>query len=165
MFPHTSPNLSQHHILCETYEFLCIDVLERQSIKEIFNDMKACKSDYKLKYKYYQEIKGDKSKARDAAFRLLYLILLGEFENETKDSAKVFNAVLFIVSHSKTFKWRTRTVVRAAYEERFVVTEKQRLRLDQWEKTDPTKLAAEDEGDVTTEEDESDGFYTSDYSD
>jgi len=54
------------------------------------------------------------------------MIVLGEFKDETKESAKIFNAVLFVVSHSGTFKWRTRSVVRAAYEERFVISTKQR---------------------------------------
>jgi hypothetical protein len=90
------------------------------------------------------------------------LILLGEFQDETKDSAKVFNAVLFVVSHWGTFKWRTRSVVRAAYEERSIISAKQRAGLDQWEKTDAAKLAEEDDDDVTTEEEDSDCYYESD---
>lgn len=159
------PSLSQHHTLCDTYELLRVDVLGGQSINEIFNDLKSGKSDYEREYKRYREIKGDKSKARDAAFKLLFLILLGDFKDETRDSAKVFNAVLFLVSHAATFKWRTRSVIRAAYEERFVISTKQTARLDVWEKKDAAKLAVEDAGDVTTEEEESDGYYDSDYSD
>lgn len=93
------------------------------------------------------------------------MILLGEFKDEVRDSAKIFDAVLFLVSHPGTFKWRTRRVVRAAYEERFVISTKQRARLDHWEKTDTDKLAADDDSDVTTEEEESDYYYDSDYSD
>jgi hypothetical protein len=159
------PDLSQHYTLCDTYELLCVDVLGGQSISEIFNDMKSGQSDYEREYGRYREIKGNKSKARDTAFKLLYLILLGDFKDETRDSAKIFNAVLFLVSHSATFKWRTRRVVRAAYEERFVVSTKQTARLDVWEKKDAAKLAVEDAGDVTTEEEGSDGYYDSDYSD
>lgn len=70
-------DLSQHHILCDTYEFLGIDVLGEQHIDEIFTDIKACKTDYELEYKNYVAIKGNKSKARDGAFKLLYLILMG----------------------------------------------------------------------------------------
>jgi hypothetical protein len=85
--------------------------------------------------------------------------------DEIKDSAKVFNAVLYLVSHAATFKWRTRSVVRDAYEERFVVSAKQTAALDKWEKKDPAKLAVEDAGDATTEEEkESDCYYDSDYS-
>jgi hypothetical protein len=155
-------DLSQHHTLCETYEFLGVDILGGQSINEIFNDLKSGKTDYELEYKYYRAVKGNKSKARDTAFKLLYLILLGEFKDEMKDSAKVFNAVLFVVSHSGTFKWRTRSVVRAAYEERFVLSTKQRVRLDQWEKGDAAKRAEDDDGDATTEEEVSDYYYNSD---
>lgn len=157
--------LSRHHTLCDTYQLLCVDILAGQSINEIFNDLKSGKNDYEREYKRCREIKGNKSKARDTAFKLLYLILFGEFQDETKDSAKIFNAVLFVVSHSATFKWRTRSVVRAAYEERFVISAKQRARLDQWEKTDAAKLAVEDDGDVTTEEEDSDYYYNSDYFD
>ena len=82
-----------------------------------------------------------------------------------QDSAKVFNAVLYLVSHAATFKWRMRSVVRAAYEERFVISAKQRAGLDKWEKKDTAKLAVEDAGDVTTEEERSDYYYNSDYSD
>jgi hypothetical protein len=85
--------------------------------------------------------------------------------DETRDSAKVFNAVLFLVSYLATFKWRTRRVVWAAYEERFVITTKQTARLDEWEKKDAAKLAVEDAGDMTTEEEGSDGYYDSDYLD
>jgi hypothetical protein len=56
-------------------------------------------------------------------------------------------------------------VVRAAYEERFVVSTKQRVSLDQWEKMDAAKLASEDDGDVTTEEEMLDCYYNSDYFD
>jgi hypothetical protein len=84
--------------------------------------------------------------------------------DEIKDSAKVFNIGLYLVSHAATFRWRTRRVVRAAYEERFVVSAKQGAALDKWEKKDPAKLAVEDAGDVTTEEEELDCYYDSDYS-
>lgn len=155
------PDISQYHVLCETYEFLGINVLGEQHIDEIFSDLKTCKTDYELEYKHYRAIKGNKSRARDAAFKLLYLILLGDFKDECRDSAKVYNAVLFIVSHSGTFKWRTRTVTRAVYEERFVVSPKQIARLNQWLKGD-----TEDdiEADITTEEESSDEYYDSDCS-
>ena len=155
-------DISQYHTLCETYEFLGVDILGGQSINEIFNDLKSGKTDYELEYKYYRAVKGDKSKARDTAFKLLYLILLSEFKDETKDSAKVFNAVLFVVSHSGTFKWRTRSAVRAAYEERFVLSTKQRARLDQWENGDATKRAADEDTDATTEEEEESDYNSDD---
>lgn len=154
-------DLSQHHILCDTYHFLHVDILCGQSIGEIISDLKSGAGDYDREER--REIKGDRSKARDTAFKLLYLILLGDFTDEAKDSTKIFNAVLYLVSHAATFKWRTRSVVRAAYEERFVVSTKQKAALDKWEKKDPAKLAVEDAGDVTTEEEEP-YYFDSDYS-
>lgn len=97
-------DLSQHHVLCETYDFLGIDVLGEQHVGEIFTNFKACKTEYELEYKRYLAIKGNKSKARDAAFKLLYLILTEEFKDEIEDCTKVFNAVLFIVSRTMTFR-------------------------------------------------------------
>ena len=154
-------DLSEYRILCDTYDFLRVDVLGGQSINEIFRDLKSGQSDYD--YEERRETNSDKSRARDTAFKLLYLILLGDFKDETRDSAKVFNAVLYLVSHAATFKGRTRSIVRAAYEKRFVTSTKQTAALDKWEKKDAAKLAVEDAGDVTTEEEELD--YISDYSD
>ncbi len=58
----------------------------------------------------------------------------------------------------------TRSVVRAAYEERIVVLVKQKVAPDKWKNKDPAKLAVEDAGDVTTDEEESDCYHDSDYS-
>ncbi|MCJ1309131.1 hypothetical protein MMC25_002786 [Agyrium rufum] len=139
-------DLFQHHTLCDTYHFLHVDILGGQSINEIITDFKSGQSNYN--HEERQEIKGDRG-----------------FHDGIKDSANVFNAVLYLVSHAATLKWRTRSVVRAAYEERFVFSAKQKAALDRWEKKDPAKLAEEDAGDVTTEEEESDCYYNSDYSD
>jgi hypothetical protein len=151
-FRSLGPNLSEYHTLCETYNFLGVDVLGGKSLDDIARGLKQCKNEYEVEYKSYQTIKGDKSAARDTAFQLLYLIVRGEFEDGNKDSNKVFNAVLFIVSHAATFKWRTRAVLRAACEERFVLSAKQIGRLQQWEKEEAVKQAEDERGDVTTEE-------------
>ncbi|TVY33338.1 hypothetical protein LSUB1_G007096 [Lachnellula subtilissima] len=157
-------DLSQHHTLCETYEFLCVDALGGQSITDIIGDLKGGKSDYE---QVYGRIGGN-SKARDAAFRFLYLILLGDFGDEVKDSAKVFDAVLFVVSHPGTFRWRTRTVIRAACEERFILSVKQRAGLDKWGKGETTKQTSDDDEDedVMTESEDGDvdEYYGSDIS-
>jgi hypothetical protein len=49
-------------------------------------------------------VKRDKAKARDAAFRLLYLLLSGESQDEHKDAMKMCNAVVFVTSHPGTFQ-------------------------------------------------------------
>ncbi|KAB8074615.1 hypothetical protein BDV29DRAFT_156496 [Aspergillus leporis] len=48
-------------------------------------------------------------------------IKIGELKDEVGGRDEVYNAVLVIVSHPDTFRLRTRTVVRAVYEERFVL--------------------------------------------
>ena len=115
-------------------DFLRVD---GQSINEIFRDLKSGQSNNDREER--REIKGDKLKARDTAFKLLYLILLRDSKDEMQGSAKVFNAVLYLISHAATFKWRTRSVVRAAYEERFVISTKQTAGLDKQEKKDTAK--------------------------
>lgn len=151
-------DIPQYHTLCETYDFLGVDVLAGQSIDKIFVDLRACKTEYELDYKRYRAVKGYKSRARDAAFRLLFLIIRGEFSDGEKDPVKVYNAVLFIVSHLATFKQGTRIAVRSVFEERFVVSAKQRSQLDRWQKGD----TANSSGDESTTEDESDEPYLSD---
>lgn len=118
--------------LCKAYEFLCVDILGGDPITAIVEELKARKTDYELEYKRYIPVKGNKSKARDMALVLDSLILLGEFEDEARDTAIIYNAFLFVVSHSGTFKWKTKKMVRAAYEDRFVVCLKQMATLDKW---------------------------------
>jgi len=47
-----------------------------------------------------------------------------EFEDETKTRQKIYNAVFFIVSHRALFKYHARNTMRAAYQERFYLSEK-----------------------------------------
>ena len=145
-------DLSGYRILCETYKFLNVDVLSGMSINEVIANLKVGQADYDPEER--RSIPGNKSLARDTAFQLLYLILHIQFEDESKDSVKLFNAVMFVVSHSRTFQYRTKRVTRVAYEERFRLTTKQKARLDQWEKGETVNDAT----DVTTEEEPDYGF-------
>ncbi|GKZ88093.1 hypothetical protein AnigIFM59636_007053 [Aspergillus niger] len=151
-------DIPQYHTLCETYDYLGVDVLGGRSVDDIFADLRACRTDYELEYKRYQVVRGDKSRARDAAFRLLFLMIRGEFGDEKKDPVKVYNAVLFVVSHSGTFKHGTRTAVRAAFEERFVVSPKQQSQLERWRE----KIVPSRSDDENTTEDEFSEPYLSD---
>ncbi|KAI1806977.1 hypothetical protein F4811DRAFT_550207 [Daldinia bambusicola] len=144
--------LSDYHTLCETLEFLAIDVLAGQKLGDIMDDLRKCKSDYD--YCDGTGFRGDKSLARDAAFRLLYIFLLGEFKSEARDRAMAYNTALFVVSHPGTFGPKTRKMVREAFEERFLVTEKQKNSLDKWPVSD---LSGDDS--TTTEED---SYYSDD---
>lgn len=150
-------DLAQYRSLFETYNFLGVDVLSGKSVDEVIHNLKAGKADYDPEER--QSIPGNKSLARDTAFQLLYLILYALLGDETKERMKLFNALMFVISHPGTFKNRTRRVVRDAYEGRFGLTAKQRERLDDWDK----KSAESDEADATTEE-EFGAFYDSDSS-
>ncbi|KAF2270531.1 hypothetical protein CC78DRAFT_485330 [Lojkania enalia] len=139
-------DLSQYRTLFETYKFLEVDVLSGLSIDEVIANLKVDKTDYDAEER--RPTPSNKRLARDTAFQLLYLILQGQFKDETKDRMKLFNAVMFVVSHPGSFKYRAKRLIRVAYEERFGLVAKQRARLDQWEKG----TAADYATDATTEE-------------
>lgn len=149
-------DLTCYCTLCDTYDFLRVDVCKGRTLGEIIKDLKAAQ-DYDDEYR-------DKSKARDAAFKLVYSILHDTFRSNDKHRNTIFNAVLFVVSHPGTFKWKTRNAVRAVYESKFVLSVKQRASLDRWHELDSGEQAGTDEDDVTTDEGNSD-WYDSDYSD
>ncbi|MCJ1284541.1 hypothetical protein MMC26_003874 [Xylographa opegraphella] len=152
--------LDQYHILCDTLDFLCVDVLGGLSTDDLFQVLKSGKPQYELEYKYYTRIRSSKSPARDAAFRLLYSIMSTDFTSEVADSQTIYNAVLFIVSHRAIFKYKTRKVVRMAYEERFQPSQKQLASLDRWP---ATESSGDPDDDVTTEEYSSSEVDSDDY--
>ncbi|KAI2620384.1 hypothetical protein GGS26DRAFT_312864 [Hypomontagnella submonticulosa] len=151
--------LSDYHVLCEQLEFLAVNVLEDRKLRDIMGDLRHGKSDWDPQER--REVPSRKWLARDSAFRLLYTFLLADFESDTKDSSMAYQATLFVVSHRAIFKYRTRKMVREAFEERFVVTEKQLKGLCQWPINEPTSERWQD-GDVTTEVEET--YYDSDWS-
>lgn len=106
-FRRLEPNLTLFRRLCQTYEILCVDVVGGRSVHEIDDDLKAGQTEYELEYKYYRPIKGNKSKARDAAFVLLYIILMKELEDTAQLSNQFFGLVLFVLSHRGTFKLKS----------------------------------------------------------
>lgn len=150
-----SSNITLYRTLCDTYDFLQVDVCKGRTLSEIIQDLKAGQN--------YDEDR-DRSKARDAAFKLVYYMLRDTFQNNDKHKNSFFNAVLFVASHPSTFKWKTRNAVRAVYENMFVLSVKQRNNLDQWHTLDLRKQADTDEIDETTEEEYLD-WYGSDSSD
>ncbi|KAF6833623.1 geranylgeranyl pyrophosphate synthetase, partial [Colletotrichum musicola] len=81
--------LSDYHVFCETLQFLAVDVLGGRKLGEVFSDL------WRGKYDWVEE-RGEKGSsktlARDSAFRLVYLFLLGEFESDVRDSKTAFQA-------------------------------------------------------------------------
>tara|TARA_R110002003_G_scaffold2519_1_gene24403 strand:+ start:461 stop:1141 length:681 start_codon:yes stop_codon:yes gene_type:complete len=150
-----SCHITAYRTLCNTYDFLQVDVCRGRTLNETIKDLKAGQ--------VYDEDR-DKSKARDAAFKLVYSMLQATFRSNDKHKNIIFNAVLFVVSHPGTFKWKTRNAVRAIYENMFVSSVQQRTNLDRWHKLDFSEQATTDETDETT--DEADSYcYDSDCSD
>jgi len=154
--------LADYRVLCETLNTLAVDVLKQQKLQDVVKELKSGDDDYDREER--MTIKGSKGGARDAAFTLLYFFLVGEFESPVRDGNVAYNAVLYIVSHRRKFKYRTRKMVREAFEAKFTVTHKQRMGLDKWPITSPQPEGGQDtEG--TTEEETSDYFWSSDWSD
>ncbi|KAK7178333.1 hypothetical protein PSPO01_15621 [Paraphaeosphaeria sporulosa] len=151
-FRSMSSDVSHYRTLCGTYDFLHVDVCKGRTLSEIIKDLKAGQGDDAYR---------DKSKARDAAFKLVYSALQDTFQSNDKHKNTIFNAVLFVVSHPGTFKWKTRNAVRAVYEGRFMISAKQKANLDRWHQLDFSARADNQEDDETTEEEDSE-WYDSD---
>ncbi len=95
-------------------DLLCINTLGGRSLDAISLDLKSGKGQYESDYRKSVYVKANKARARDttSSFRLLYLILRAEFEDETKTRQKVYNAVLSIISHSAIFKHHVCNIIR-----------------------------------------------------
>ncbi|KAF2790757.1 hypothetical protein K505DRAFT_351745 [Melanomma pulvis-pyrius CBS 109.77] len=154
-FPSMSSDIALYRTLCGTYDFLHVDVCKGRTLSEIIGDLKAGRG--------YDEER-DRSKARDAAFKLVYSILQDTFQSNDKRKNAIFDAVLFVVSRPGTFKWKARNAVRAVYESKFILSAKQRANLDRWHELGSSEQADTDEDDETTEEENS-YWYDSDGSD
>lgn len=147
-------NLSNYRFICQQLKSLSPEavskVLARISFtyKDIMADFRLGKSDYDPDER--REIDGVKTVARDAAFRLVYMLLSGDARAEDRNAA--YNATFFVVSHSRIFGARTRRMVREAFEDRFSVTGKQRSMMDKFSKTGIVEDVDGGE-DETTEED------------
>lgn len=87
------------------------------------------------------------------------------FQNIEQHKNSIFNAVTFIVSHHRTFSWKTRNAARAVYENKLTLSVKQRANLDRWHKLNYREKADMHEDDVTTEEEENLYYYDFDSDD
>lgn len=145
-----SDDVSLYRAICRTYDLLEVDVCGGLPLRDIIKDLKAGQ-DYDFR---------NRPKARDAAFKLLYLMLQDD-QGVPKDHNQIFNAVLFIVSHPRTFKSKTRKAVRAVYDTRYMSSRRQIVKLDQWVKNDITTGGDVDDGDTTTEEEYAFDLYDS----
>ncbi|KAK4460748.1 hypothetical protein QBC42DRAFT_271706 [Cladorrhinum samala] len=155
-------NISDYHLVCQQLKSLPVETLDKVlkgwsfTLKEIMADFQKGKEDWDPEER--QTIGGFKTVARDAAFRLVYMLLSGQAE--AQDKAMAYNAAFFVVSHSRIFGVRTRQMVRAAFDDRFSETPKQRAMMDQWTKAWPIEDVS---GENETTDDEP--FYSSDDSD
>ena len=156
-------DLTEYGTLCDTLDFLCVDTLGGRSIASISEDLKSGKGWYDDVYKPPRYERGQKERARDSAFRLLYLLLKTDLEDAVKTRQKMFEVVQFVESHCGIFKYHARKTIRAAYEERFDIFEKQRKVLDKWPVLKPGTDGMRPDGDVTTEEESAGEVDSDDY--
>ncbi|KAH7021583.1 geranylgeranyl pyrophosphate synthetase [Microdochium trichocladiopsis] len=153
--------LADYRVLCNSLNTLAVDVVKQQRLQDVVRELKTRDDDYDPLER--RAIKGSKAGARNAAFTMLYLFLVDESLSPARDGTVAYNAVLYIVSHGRKFKYRTRKMVREAFEARFVVTHKQRMGLDKWPITSSQQDGGQDtEG--TTEEEADDYLWDSDWS-
>jgi hypothetical protein len=152
--------LEDYHVLCKSIKLLEIDVRSGRTLSGIMNDMRLGKSDWDPEER--REIRGQKSLARDSAFRLAYTLISNEAVLDASERNTAYNAVVFVVSHRRIFKYRSRRIVREAFEERFLVSDKQRNGLDKWPVDDVSADGPKDDDETTADDDIYD--FDSDYS-
>ena len=151
-FRNLEPDVTSYHTLCNTLDFFCINVLGGRSVDAVIGNLKSGKGYYETDYKRSCFVKGNKAIARDNCFRLLYLILRAEFKDDVKASQQIYQAVIFVVSYRAIFKYRARKAVRAAYEDRFLISKKQAANLNRWPILEPGPETEWSDDDVTTED-------------
>ncbi|CAK7212941.1 hypothetical protein SBRCBS47491_001634 [Sporothrix bragantina] len=154
-FRRVPAEIDDYRRLSKSLQFLKVDVLEGRTLHDLMIDMRAGKKDYGE----YDgtATRGNKSLARDAAFRLVHTFLEGVYvTGSSVDKNMAYNATFFVVSHPGIFRDKTRAVVRKVFEDRFGVTYKQSVNLDKW--NDKGRWNKEEDG--TTEEEHFD--YDSD---
>lgn len=152
------PDLSSYRALCDSIEFLGVDVLKGQNIHHIMNELRwpgrsGCRPGGA------SPTRGSKTAVGDAAFTLVYQYLLGEFATgklgaANRDADLAFNAVMFVVSHTLVFSWKIRKVVRDAFEDRFILSRRQRRALNTYPVEDRACDVAQEEGEKMAEEED-----------
>ncbi|GJC90454.1 hypothetical protein ColLi_13292 [Colletotrichum liriopes] len=155
-FRNMPTSLGDYHTLCDSLRASNVDVLQGRQVRDLMADLRSGKEDWDTEGHY--KISGSKNVARDSAFRLLYIFL----QEKTEDSNAAYNATLFVVSHYRIFKYKTRKMVRQAFNSTYTPSVKQKKELDKWSAEGDLQ-----EDDVTTEEEEEvscSDYYDSDYS-
>lgn len=116
-FFHLMPaEAADYNTLCETLDYLAIDVLGRRDLADVIRDLKR-----KLLHS------ADAANlAHDSAFRLVYLFVLGDIEKRGPERDVAYEATLFTVS-CDYFDMEAQTVLRKVFDNRFVVSRRQRL--------------------------------------
>ena len=125
VFPLLQTDAARYQALCATYDFLLVDVTSQRPISDLVEELKYTRPSGE------DEGRGSLAQARDAAFKLIYIVLTTETQ-ELRDLNRIYDAVLYVVSHPRTFTLDMRSVVIEAYLDRFPASRKQRGTLETW---------------------------------
>ncbi|MCJ1331452.1 hypothetical protein MMC10_008143 [Thelotrema lepadinum] len=91
-------DIPQHKALCETYRFLGVGVFGDQPFRETINEIWTGIPWDGPKYKIFAELADKRLKKQcDAAYKLVYLMLLGEPEDLMRHKGMIFSAVQYII--------------------------------------------------------------------
>lgn len=114
------PRISLFKTLCETYDFLQINVFTGfpgiSSLQLLRSDIRR-----------YMSAGPSWNTANDVAFQLVYLMLTGNFDpvKDTSDRDEAYDSVLIIVSRCEVFFPNTRNLVRAVFFAQFMPSAEQ----------------------------------------
>lgn len=141
------PDNSNPSKLFDLLDYLCVEK-PKCSLAELNTELK--------------NVASDRSLARDACVKLCWF---GRELVGPKEQSKLYNMILFIVSHPRTFYLRLRRVTFNWYMQYFQITEKQRNILQCWlDKCE--SFSEEDNSSSGGSHDEDEPYFTdSDYSD
>ncbi|KAH0426461.1 geranylgeranyl pyrophosphate synthetase [Colletotrichum camelliae] len=129
-FRRMPPDVEAYRLLCDTLDFLGVDVLGGKNLREIYVELKRWKKSRTPIWKEPRE--PNLSESRNAAFLLVYLFLIGDLDvsgHAGRVSNFAFQVVRQVQINDSVFDSPTRIVVKQAFLERFDPTFSQQFDL------------------------------------
>ncbi|KAB5583424.1 hypothetical protein GE09DRAFT_1182157 [Coniochaeta sp. 2T2.1] len=165
--------LDDYHTLCETMRFLCVEVLppglddlatlvcgmsRSRRFNPSFLDSRPLMAEFI--FDLDSGWRCPRSEARERVFRILYVLLMEDIEGCSPDN--LFKGVESILQNPQIFDTSHTSIpriIREAFEERVVITDEEREKLDKYEWA---RLGPRGSDDQDDSEDETDGSKDSD---
>ncbi|KAE9580617.1 hypothetical protein CGCF415_v011737 [Colletotrichum fructicola] len=124
-------DVEAYRLLCDTLDFLGVDVLGGKDLRAIYGELKRWKKSRTPIWRQPRE--PNLSESRNAAFCLVYLFLIGDFnapEYAGRVSNFAFQVARQVQINDSVFDYPTTMMVKQAFLERFDPTFSQRYDLD-----------------------------------